>query len=240
MSTAIFLFNGNQIKIQCSREDKMKDICIKLAIKIDKNINNLYFLYDGKMINLELKYKEIVNKIDNNEMKILVYEKEKEGLICPNCGGNIDINNIIIFNNNIKDKIKGLKDQLENIIYIMENIIEEIKKKNEEIKKKNEEINKNKLKDIILGIIDIEINDINKDIILYESKEEIDVYINEEKINIINNNDKKMYKFKKEGKYEYKLIYKNNITNLNSLFSDCSQLISLDLSNFDTSKVNDM
>ena len=117
MATAIFLFNGNQIKVQCSKEDKMKDICLKFVSKINMNINNIYFIYGGNIINLELKYKEI-NKIDNNEMKILVYEKEKEGLICPNCGENIniDINNIIIFNNNIKDKINGLKDQIENII----------------------------------------------------------------------------------------------------------------------------
>ena len=58
MSKIIFTFEGNKIEMQCSNEDKMKDICIKLAIKIDKNINNLYFLYDGNIINLELKYKE--------------------------------------------------------------------------------------------------------------------------------------------------------------------------------------
>ena len=207
MSIAIFLFNGNEIKIQCSKEDKMKDICLKFVSKINMNINEIYFIYGGNIINLELKYKEVVNKIDNNEMKILVYEKEKEGLICPNCGGNIniDINNIIIFNNNIKEKIIGLKDQLENIInnnkininsqlkniiFIMENIIEEIKKNNEEIN--NEKL---KIKNMIKGII--EINDIKKDTLLYKSNEEIDVYINEEKINIINENEKKMYKFKR-------------------------------------------
>ena len=55
---------------------------------------------------------------------------------------------------------------------------------------------------MIKGIIDIELNDINKDIILYKSKEEIDVYINNEKINTINGGDKKIYKFNKEGRYE--------------------------------------
>ena len=58
MSKVIFIFEGQRVEIQCKNEDKMRDICIKLAIKIDKNINNLYFLYDGKMINLELKYKK--------------------------------------------------------------------------------------------------------------------------------------------------------------------------------------
>ena len=39
MSKVIFIFEGKKIEIQCSKEDIMKDICIKLAIKIDKNIN---------------------------------------------------------------------------------------------------------------------------------------------------------------------------------------------------------
>ena len=73
MSKVVFIFEGSRIEIQCSEEDKMKDICLKLANKIDKNINNIYFLYNGNTINLELKYKEI--KISNNEVNILVYEK---------------------------------------------------------------------------------------------------------------------------------------------------------------------
>ena len=87
---------------------------------------------------------------------------------------------------------------------------------------------------MIKGIIDVQINYINKDFLLYNSNEDIDIYINNIKIN-----DNK-YKFDKIGKYKYQLIFKNKITNLNSFFSDCSQLISLDLSNFDTSKVIEM
>ena len=173
----------------------------KLAKEIDKNINNLYFLYDGKMINLELKYKEIINSI--NEMNILVYEKE--GIICPKCGENININEK---EDEIKEKLIGIKDlieilinsnninkiinQLKNIIIIIDNMLKENKRN--EIKKVEDRI--------IKGIIDIELNDINKDIVLYESKEEIDVYINNEKINIINGGNKKIYKFNKEGRYE--------------------------------------
>ena len=92
MSKVIFIFEGQRVEIQCKNEDRMRDICIKLAIKIDKNINNLYFLYDGKMINLELKYKEKnkdiqrkkheieLNKIQESEIrhnKNVLNEKEK-------------------------------------------------------------------------------------------------------------------------------------------------------------------
>ena len=59
--------------------------------------------------------------------------------------------------------------------------------------------------------------------------------------NVINKDDnKKIYKFNKKGKYEFKLKFKNNISNLNSFFEDCKELISLDLSNFNTSKAIEM
>ncbi len=46
--------------------------------------------------------------------------------------------------------------------------------------------------------------------------------------------------FKKEGKNEIKIIFKNNITIANYLFSLCSSIKSLDLSNFDSSNVTNM
>ena len=140
-------------------------------------------------------------------MNILVYEKE--GIICPKCGENINID-INEKKDEIKEKLIGIKDlieilinsnninkiinQLKNIIIIIDNMLKENKRN--EIK-----VIENK-ENIIKGIIDIELNDINKEIILYKSKEEIDVYINNEKINIINVGDKKIYKFNKEGRYE--------------------------------------
>ena len=93
----------------------------------------------------------------------------------------------------------------------------------------------NNKKNIIEGIIDISIEDINKEIILYNSKEDIDIYINNERL--INENK---YKFDKKGKYNFKLIFKNQITNLNGLFEKVTQLYSINIINLDTSKVIDM
>ena len=47
MSEAKIIFNleGIKITIQCSQEDKIKDICQKYATKIDSNIKSLFFLY---------------------------------------------------------------------------------------------------------------------------------------------------------------------------------------------------
>ena len=54
-------------------------------------------------------------------MNVLVFEKEKEGLIRPKCGESINTdnstyNNASKFNNNVNEQLTGLKDQLEIII----------------------------------------------------------------------------------------------------------------------------
>ena len=198
MAEVIFEYKGIKTIIQCLKEDKISDICLKFTSKINININNIIFLYNGEIINMELKYNEIANRIDNNsnKMNILVYDKENNGIICPYCGENININiddiiNKLIKNNdNIKNILNGIKEQikniinfnnkdinniiyqLRNIIYIIDNINEDMNKNNEEINKINNIINNinNIKKNIIEGIIDIKLEDINKDIILYNSK----------------------------------------------------------------------
>ena len=99
-----FNFKGAFTKIQCNTDDKIIDICKKFAFKINQNINDIYFLYDGRKVNLseeKLRIGELQNNIDksNKKMAMIVYEndymevndnhkiKSKE-IICPNCFGN--------------------------------------------------------------------------------------------------------------------------------------------------------
>ena len=58
-------------------------------------------------------------------------------------------------------------------------------------------------------------------------------------------NDKKIsfgccYKFKNEGIYKIKYIFKTLFNSTNYMFYNCSSLISLDLSNFNTQNVTNM
>ena len=262
MAEAIFEYKGNRSIIQCSKEDVIKNICLKFISKIDVNINHVYFLYNGDLINMKLKFCEVANKIDNdrNIMNILVFEKENDGIICPNCGENINIdineiiNNLLNSNDNIMNILNGIKDQmksittsknnkiniiisqLKSIVYVINNINRDIKRNNEEINRINDIFNEinNKKQNKIEGVIDIEKEDINKDIIIYNSEEVIQLYINNE---VINQNK---YKFNKEGQYKFKLFFKNTPINLNRLFENCSQIYSIDLTNLDTSKVTNM
>jgi len=70
MANAIFNLDGLQTKIQCQKEDKMEEICKNFAKKVQININDLYSLYEGNQINIELTFYEQTNAFDKerNEM----------------------------------------------------------------------------------------------------------------------------------------------------------------------------
>ena len=56
----------------------------------------------------------------------------------------------------------------------------------------------------------------------------------------IKENIKWKYNFKNKGKYEIKIVFKKILNNINGLFENCKNIYSIDLSNFNTSKVTDM
>ena len=58
-ANALFTLDGCDLIIQCSKEDKMRDICQKYATKVNENLNSLLFLYGGGRINFELKFNTV-------------------------------------------------------------------------------------------------------------------------------------------------------------------------------------
>ena len=214
-ANVLFTLDGCDITIQCSKEDKMRDICQKYAAKVNVNINSLLFLQGGNKINFELRFKEQANSIDNtnNKMSILVYKNEIDEFVCPKCGERLKldttkIDEIISSNNNIKNLIDGIKFNIDNVIRIssvnlvnaqlknintlLNTVIEDIKKNNEKLGKlldehKNDNNNDYQNKNVIKGILDIKSNEINNKIVLFNTKIKtgIDVYLNNNKINMI-------------------------------------------------------
>ena len=87
-----FHFNNAITKIQCNTDDKIIKICTKVASKIEEDIKNIYFLYNGSKIDLsndKLSVGELLNNIDKSN-------KIMEMIVCKN-------NSTIINNNhNIK------------------------------------------------------------------------------------------------------------------------------------------
>ena len=157
MSKVIFDFEGREVIIQCTKDEKMKDICQRYVNKIDKNINTLIFLYGGKQLNMNSNFNEQANMIDKerNIMKVLVYKNEDNECICPKCGEKIKFNtekidDIILSINNSRDAINGIKFNIDNIIKISSDNFVNIQLKsvnvllntlNEDIKKINEKLN---------------------------------------------------------------------------------------------------
>ena len=94
-----FLYESESVMIQCTRDEYMKSAFQKFLIKLNKDIKNIYYLYNGTTINPESKLKEINNK-DNEINLIVVSEEEKEqgelkyskDIICPTCGENCILN----------------------------------------------------------------------------------------------------------------------------------------------------
>ena len=97
MFKIIFDYEGNSVTILSKLDDKIQKSIDSLLNKINLDINELYFLYNGERINTELTLSQIANNIDKerNEMNILVEnltksmvkvkkQKAKE-IICPIC-----------------------------------------------------------------------------------------------------------------------------------------------------------
>lgn len=154
MEESKIYFSLDQIitTIQCSPKDKIGDICQKYATKIGINMNLLGFFYGGNELNLELTFKDHANQIDKakNEMKILVYKKEIDSIICPNCGEKMKLNiekvdEIISSYNDINDSINGIKLMIENIIKIstINDINNQLKQINDLLNYINQDLIKN-------------------------------------------------------------------------------------------------
>ena len=72
----LFFFNGEEIKIECYDDSKIYDVAKKFTRKIGKDINSLYFIYKGEMLDLSKNFKELEGK--ESVLKIFVCEKNFE------------------------------------------------------------------------------------------------------------------------------------------------------------------
>ena len=129
MIEVLFLYETQNIIIQCNTEDKLKDVAQKLKIKINEEDNDdLFYVYEGDKINEELTIKQIIKNKNINQIKILVFDSSDEEnekkivsneIICPICK-----ENILIKIRDYQIDLYGCKNQhkLENVLlYEFEN-----------------------------------------------------------------------------------------------------------------------
>ena len=100
MATVEFVLNSVPTIIQCTQDETIMSICQKFATKVQKNVSDIFFLYNGGPIDLQATFSEQASKADkeNNHMKILaqaltdtmaptekILSKSKD-IVCPECG----------------------------------------------------------------------------------------------------------------------------------------------------------
>ena len=150
-----FNYKGQETLIQCQRKENIEDILKEYTNRINKDINNIYFLINGNKLNSNLKLEKINHKY--NKINILVFDickinnnertnkKEFKDINCPRCGENclfeIKDYKINLKCDNQHDLNSILLDEFNNI-----QIINEIKSNKCNICNKNKlEIYDNKL-----------------------------------------------------------------------------------------------
>ena len=52
-----FCLDGINLILECSKEEKMKDICQRYAAKVGRNLKTLVFLYGGTQLRFDLSFK---------------------------------------------------------------------------------------------------------------------------------------------------------------------------------------
>ena len=111
----IFILDGAKLTIQCTPNDKMKDICQKYSAKIKKDMNSLLFSYEGNQLILESNFKDQVNLKDKNSNEMIILVNKRDDNVYSNRKNLIEnIKSIyfikILFSHmNEKNKLKLLK-----------------------------------------------------------------------------------------------------------------------------------
>ena len=93
-----FNYKGRLINVQCNEKEKLKNIYTRLYSKIELDINKVYFIYNGSILNEELTIESVINKFDKSRklMNIIVDLKygqddnkknlvKAELIVCPQC-----------------------------------------------------------------------------------------------------------------------------------------------------------
>ena len=130
MSEIEFIYNGQSLIIQCYLEDKIEEICQKFSTKIQKHLNELYFLYEGNQLNMNSKLNQIKSK--SEKIKILVYDNSFTEKLLLNFNLNDSNNNIydITLDLSLNFDIKAeYKDSFPKKIYKNIFTLDELKKK---------------------------------------------------------------------------------------------------------------
>ena len=256
INSLIFLYGGNLINFQKSFNEQ--------ATLVDKQRNEMKILV-YKNEDDELKCPKCGEKIKFNKEKI-------NNIILAINNLNDTINGAKLIIQNIIDTsaVNVINLQLKNVNLILNTLNDDIKKIEEKFKNLlnmnfdaknlnayviNEELKSKSKDNYILAEINLNEDDINKEIRIINSYEE---YFRKNSGNLIKDDTLKnedaikkceikinyelipfnyFYKFNVKGKFIIKYSFKNNINNTTLLFGECELLSNINLSHFNSNKI---
>ena len=246
LDSLIFLNDKKPLNLDLSFKDQVNSTD-EMKVEVHKKEDNgLVCPKCGEKINFN---KETIDNIILSNLDII------DNLI----GTKLVIDNIIK-----TSSIKLFFAQIKNVSTILNTINQDIQNNNEKLKsivnynstintksndivldKSKQIVNSNfQNKNIIKAEIELESNDINNSIILFNSdyNYEIDLYLNNKKVKMLKDNSrwKIDYNFKIEGKYKFTMVFNDTVIDMEEFFGKNPYLISLDLSDFDSSNVTNM
>ena len=260
MEEITFIYKNIKTKIEYNENEKIGDILKKYTIQIKKDIDDIYFKYNGKIINKDIIIKDIIKdkKSDKNVKYIFVYDinkkSEKEKNLDRKKNETMNICNYIIGEFEIKDFNKKIR-----ILNSFESYENKDKVKIKTFKYENEKEIKNNIEIQINGNIipfsnfyDFKIpgkkiikyifkNLLTKTVCLFADctlLKKVDIsHFNTDKVTNMNS----MFKGCKLLK-EIVLanINTQNVTDMGCMFYGCKSLKNLDVSKLNTEKVTNM
>ena len=68
-----FNYKGRLINVQCNEEEKLKNIYTRICSKIELDINKVYFIYNGSLLNEEFTIESVINKFDKSRKMMINY-----------------------------------------------------------------------------------------------------------------------------------------------------------------------
>ena len=239
--------NGTKIIIDNiinNSTNNLVNIQLKNINIILDNINETIQKNNSKLQNL---INDSVNQNNDVKNSIIDIIKNKSNNIIDDISLNTNFTNNYKYKNDytfssyssFKDDNNDLNDNKINSDMIEYNMIDDLYI--EDISKKDNYFHN---KNVIKGVLFIDLKEKAKSIPLLNtnSNDRIDIYLNKSKINMLKENDNWIldYNFEKSGKYEFEIVFNDNITNMKCFFEKCSNIISLDFSHFNNSNIINM
>ena len=177
-----FIYESQQEEILiCKPDEKMKEICLKIATKVNRDFNSLVFLFNGKPIDNSNYDKPINNYISdlNSVLKILVYNSPKSTVLTSVQVDFFFKSEITKIQCNLTDKLSDLAQSFANQkgLNYLELIFYHGNKKLD-LSKTIREIESNQdILDRKIITIDVKINEITSDKESFFSKNKIKIII---------------------------------------------------------------